>query len=120
MAAEPTEYVHQDQGARLVELNVKKARAIASWLDGLGVAVSADDRAALSADLSDLYVAATQYQSLLDTLLTDTLLTARPGSRDTTVDRLSETVSELQHAGDHIRSAVKRLNRLTLALDDTD
>jgi hypothetical protein len=96
-------------------LNVNKAREVASWLDSLGTTVAPDDRAALSADLSDLYVSATHYQSMLDRLLA-----ARTTERETTVELLGETVSELRHAGDHIRSAVKRLDRLAITLDEAD
>jgi len=115
MAAQPTDYRSErapTPAADLIDVNVRKAREVAAWLDSLGVAVSDDDRAALSADLSDLYVASLHYQTLLDQLLA-----ARSSAPDASVDLLDETVSELRHAGNHIRSAVKRLDRLATALD---
>jgi hypothetical protein len=91
----------------LISLNVEKARAVAVWLDGVGAALSPADRSAIVADLSDLYVAAAGYQTLLAELLA-----ADTADRQAVADRLTDLGSEIEHIGWHARSVVKRLTRL--------
>jgi hypothetical protein len=103
------------ESADLVHLNVEKGREVADWLDALRVPVRASIRGALSADLSDLYVAAIQYQRLLDALLG-----SRPEDAEQAAELLTEIASELRHVGWHVRSAADRLDRLADRLDADD
>ena len=97
----------------LTRLNVDKAREVATWLDSLGLATRAPDRSAISADLSDLYAAATRYQRLIDCLLT-----ADVADRARVADQIDEVVSEIRHLDGHARSVARRLDRLSSRLDD--
>jgi hypothetical protein len=97
-----------DQDAR-IRLNVEKAQAVVTWLDGLPIAVSGADRGALSADLSDVYAAALAYQQVVDRLLSST-------SEDLVQD-IEDVLSHLEHIVWHARSARPRLARLSARLE---
>jgi hypothetical protein len=97
--------------AERIALNVRQAKAVTAWLDRLGLAPSEVegpariDRGLLSADLSDLYVIALDYQQLLDALLETT-------DRQGVAEIAEEIASELHHAISHARTAARQLERL--------
>lgn len=91
--------------------NVQRANAVHAWLARLPAAASSDN-GALSADLSDLYAAATYYQQALDALLATS-----PENVDGLAQQLADVITELAHIVWHADSALPQLEVLAQRLD---
>ena len=98
-----------------VHENLAKADAVVHWLRAVGAHEGRGDVGALGADLSDLYVGAEKYRRLLDELLK-----LGPDELAEASDKVGDVADELRHLGWHIRSAVRRLDRLGARLDPDD
>ena len=112
MMSVPTTTAAEPLDRAEIQETLAKADAVVGWLRAVGVPEGRGDLGALGADLSDLYVGAEKYRRLLDELLA-----LGPDDRAEASEMAGDIADELRHLAWHIRSAIRRLDRLEARLD---